>query len=128
MTNQTFGDYVRKERLDRNMSLRQFAKDCGFQPSNYCHVENGTLNPTPVQVEKIATVFGFEEGSDSYRKLLDLAAKARKGVASDLQKLIESDKLIPALLRTVEDENVSPEDLRKIIEGIKSGRYKESSN
>lgn len=127
MRTETFGEFVRKERLERDLSLRSFAKACAMQPSNYCHVENGTLNPTPEQVEKIAAILKFEEGSPEYRKLLDLAALARKGVPSDLQKMIDNNKLIPALLRTMEDEEVGPKQLRQIIEDIKSGRYKKSS-
>lgn len=121
-----FGDFVRGKRLERNISLRQFAKSCGFQPSNYCHVENGTLNPTNEQVDKIAVFLDYQAGSYEYRLLLDLAAKARNGVPSDLQKLIQDNKLIPALLRSVEDEKVGPDTLRAIIEDIKSGRYKPS--
>ena len=126
MRTETFGEFVRKERLERGLSLRSFAKSCGMQPSNYCHVENGALNPTPEQVDKIAAILKFEEGGSEYRKLMDLAALARKGVPSDLQKMIDSNKLIPALLRTVEDEEVGPKQLRQIIEDIKSGRYKAS--
>ena len=106
MRTEKFGEFVRKERLEQGLSLRSFAKSCGMQPSNYCHVENGTLNPTHEQVDKIAAILKFEEGSPEYRKLVDLVASARKGVPSDLQKMIDGNKLIPALLRTVEDEEV----------------------
>ena len=121
-----FGEYVRELRLARGVSLRRFAKDCGFQASNYCHVENGTLNPTDAQVQKVAAFFGFEKGSEEYRKLLDLAAEAKNGVPSDLQELIQNNKLIPALLRSVEDENISSDALKAIIEDLKSGRYKQT--
>lgn len=114
--------------MARQISLRQFARDCGFQASNYCHVENGTLNPTNDQVEKIVEFFGLPKGSDEHRKLLDLAAEARKGVPSDLQELIQNNKLIPALLRSVEDENIGPDVLKAIIEDIKSGRYKQTDS
>ena len=122
----SFGEYVRQLRLSRQVSLRQFAKSCGFQASNYCHVENGTLNPTDEHVRKIVDYFGVAKGSEEHRKLLDLAAEARKGVPSDLQELIQNNKLIPALLRSVEDENIGPDVLRAIIEDIKSGRYKQT--
>ena len=124
MRTETFGEFIRKERLLRDLSLRSFAKACGMQPSNYCHVENGTLNPTPEQVDKIAVILKLEKGTPEYRRLLDFAATARKGVPSDLQKMIDSNKLIPALLRTVEDEEVGSKQLRQIIEDIKRGRYK----
>jgi len=121
-----FGDYVRKLRLERQVSLRKFATACGFQPSNYCHVENGTLNPTTEQVQKMTEFFGFSKGTEEYRTLLDLAAEAKNGVPSDLQELIQNNKLIPALLRSVEDENIGPGVLKAIIEDIKSGRYKKT--
>jgi len=39
---------------------------------------------------------------------------------------IQNNKLIPALLRSVEDEDIGPDVLRAIIEDIKSGRYKQT--
>ena len=45
MTPKTFGDFVKEKRLALDLSLREFAKKVGMQPSNYCNIEADVLPP-----------------------------------------------------------------------------------
>jgi transcriptional regulator with XRE-family HTH domain len=125
--NRSFGEFVKARRLALDLSLREFAKQTGMQPSNYCNVEAGVLPPPPADgLERIAKVLGLKKGTPDYATFHDLAARGRDEVPADVERLIKQNELIPAMLRTVEDENVTKAQLRGIIEGLKSGRYKKA--
>lgn len=117
-----FGDFVREKRLTKGLSLRQFAGMVGMQPSNYCNVENGGSPPPASEVlERIANALGLAKDSPDYRQLLDLAAKGRDEVPADIARMVKESDLIPALLRTVENEKVSENQLRGIIGDLSGG-------
>lgn len=122
----TFNSFLKEKRLKRGIGLREFARLIGLQPSNYCSIESGSL-PAPSEpfLRKISAILNLnlKEG----RFLFDLAAKTRDDIPADLKELIKKDAVIPALLRTVEDEEVSPKQIREIVEDIKSGRYRKPS-
>ena len=85
-----FGAFVRKKRMGLGLSLRQFAKECGMQPSNYCNVESGSIPPPPAAtLERMAQVLGVKSGTDEYADLLDLAAKARDEIAADVARIVK---------------------------------------
>ena len=62
------------------------------------------------------------------RLLFDLAAKSRDDIPLDIKELIKKDAVIPALLRTVEDKEVSSKQIKAIVEDIKSGRYRKPAS
>lgn len=121
----TFGDFIKSKRLALDLSLREFASEIGMQPSNYCNVEAGVLGPPRgEQLERIGKALGLKKGTPDYAEFHDLAAKGRDGIPADVEQLIKENDLIPAMLRTVEYEKVTKEQLRGIIEDLKSGRFK----
>lgn len=125
----TFGEFIKSKRLALDLSLREFAKKIEAQPSNYCNVEAGVLPPPPAEtLERIAKTLGLKKGTVDYEKFHDLAAKGRDGIPADIEQLIKDNELIPAMLRTVEYENVTKEQLRGIIEDLKSGRFKRTKS
>jgi transcriptional regulator with XRE-family HTH domain len=125
----TFGGFLKERRLALDLSLREFAAKIGMQPSNYCNVEAGVLDPPPAEtLERITKVLGLKKGTVDFTTLHDLAAKGRDGIPADVEQLIKSNELIPAMLRTVEYENVTKGQLRGIIEDLKSGRYKQAKS
>ncbi len=123
----TFGDFLKERRLALDVSLREFAKKVGMQPSNYCNIEAGVLPPPPAEgLERIAKALGLKKGTPDYEAFHNLAGKGRDEVPGDIERMIKENELIPALLRTVEYEKVTKEQLRGIIEDLKSGRYKKA--
>ncbi len=125
----TFGDFIKGKRLALDLSLREFAGRVEMQPSNYCNVEAGVLPPPPAEgLERIAKALGLKKGTPDYTLFHDLAAKGRDGIPADVEQLIKDNDLIPAMLRTVEYEKVTKEQLRGIIEDLKSGRYKQAKS
>jgi transcriptional regulator with XRE-family HTH domain len=123
----TFGKFIKEKRLALNLSLREFARKVGLQPSNYCNIEADVLPPPPEEaLDRIAKALALAYGSKDFETFHDLAAQGRDEVPADVTKFVKENDLIPAMLRTVEYENVTKEQLRGIIEDLKSGRYKKA--
>lgn len=125
----TFGEFLKQKRLGLDLSLREFAGKVGMQPSNYCNVEADVLAPPRGEtLERIAKALGLKRSAPDYETLHDLAGKGRDEIPADIERMIKKNELIPAMLRTVEYENVTKEQLRGIIEDMKSGRYKKTKS
>jgi len=124
----TFGKFLKEKRLALNLSLREMARQVGMQPSNYCNVEAGVLAPPPPGgLERIAKVLGLRKATDDFETFYDLAAKGRDEIPVDVEQIVKENELIPAMLRTVEYEKLTREQLGGIIEDLRSGRYKKTS-
>jgi transcriptional regulator with XRE-family HTH domain len=122
----TFGQFLKEKRLALDLSLREFARRVGMQPSNYCNVEAGVLPPPPAEtLEKISRALGLKKGTSDYETFHDLAAQGRDEIPADVERIVKENELIPAMLRTVEYEQLSKAQLRGIIKDLKSGRYKQ---
>jgi transcriptional regulator with XRE-family HTH domain len=126
---QTFGAFLKEKRLALDLSLREFAGKVGMQPSNYCNIEADVLPPPPADgLGRIAKALGLKKGTPAYATFHDLAGQGRDEVPSDIEQLIKKNELIPAMLRTVEYENVTKDQLLGIIKDLKSGRYKKTKS
>ncbi len=91
--NVKFGAYIRGEREDREIGLREMAKKIGVSPTYMSKVERDEF-PPPAEdkVRKIAEIFDIDVD-----ELLALAGK----VSSDLSDIIrEHPRELAALLRT----------------------------
>jgi transcriptional regulator with XRE-family HTH domain len=121
----TFGEFLKEKRLATGLSLREFARRVGMQPSNYCNVEAGVLPPPPAEsLEKLCRILNIKKGTGEFEVFHDLAAKGRDEIPADVERIVKENELIPAMLRTVEYEQVSKQQLRGIIEDLRSGRYR----
>ena len=127
MKAETFESFLRKKRLKKKIGLREFAKLIGMQPSNYCSVESGSL-PAPPEDKLRLIAKTLDLTPQEQRLLFDLAAKSRDDIPLDIKELIKKDAVIPALLRTVEDKEVSSKQIKAIVEDIKSGRYRKPAS
>jgi transcriptional regulator with XRE-family HTH domain len=126
---QTFGQFLKTKRLALDLSLRGFARKVGMQPSNYCNIESDVLPPPPPEgLERISKVLGLKKGTPDYTKFHDLSAQGRDEIPADVEQFVKGNDLIPAMLRTVEYEKVTKNQLRGIIEDLRSGRYKKAIN
>jgi transcriptional regulator with XRE-family HTH domain len=123
----SFGKFLKERRLAQNFSLREFARKVGLQPSNYCNIEADVLPPPPVNtLDRIAGALGLRHGTEEFEAFHDLAAKGRDEIPADVTRIVKANELIPAMLRTVEYEKVTKNQLRGIIEDLKSGRFKKA--
>jgi hypothetical protein len=99
-----------------------------MQPSNYCNVEADVLPPPPPEsLEKLCRALGIKKGTSDFESFHDLAAKGRDEIPADVERIVKENELIPAMLRTVEYEQLSKQQLRGIIEDLRSGRYRKKA-
>lgn len=125
MKGKTFEAFLKEKRLDRQIGLRELAKQIEMQPSNYCSIESGS-KPAPPENKLRLIAKTLDLSTDEERVLFDLAARSRDDIPSDIKDLIRRDSVIPALLRTVEDEKIGTEQIKAIVKDIKSGRYRKA--
>ena len=122
---QTFEQFIKTKRLQKKIGLRAFAKIIAMQPSNYCSIEAGSLPaPSGEKLKLISKALSLNDNET--RQLYDLAAKSKDDIPLDLKELIKKDAVFPSLLRTVEDEEVGPQQIEAIVQDIKSGRYRKA--
>lgn len=123
-----FSAFLKRKRLEKNLGLREFARIIDMQPSNYCSVESGSLPPPSDKLDTMISALGIKKSSPDYYKFVDLASKTRNEIPSDIRELIQSNSLIPAMLRVIEGVELKPVQLKKLIEDIRSGRYKKKTS
>jgi len=116
-----FGDYFKELRLKSKVTLRQFCEVNGFDPGNISKIERGIL-PPPTSKEKLdhyATTLGIGPGDDEYLTFLDLARTSR--VRAVVRDVTDSELLnmLPVLFRTVDNKDITPEKLDRIVNLIK---------
>ena len=78
MTSSTdFGLCFQQLRTALGKSLREFCKQNGFDPGNVSRIEKGLSSPPKKTegLERYANALGLKEGTDSYSRFFDLAAK-----------------------------------------------------
>ena len=62
LTQQAVGEYVRRLRTGRSLSVRELAAQTGFSPSFISQVENGQASPSISSMERIAHALGITLG------------------------------------------------------------------
>ncbi|MCJ7447610.1 MAG: helix-turn-helix domain-containing protein [Bacteroidales bacterium] len=115
----SFANFIREKRIAAGLTLREFCRLSGFDASNWSKVERGLLSPPQSKkvLNKIAAVLKIKEGSQEYKEMIDLAA-----LSTIPEGLIESEILeqLPVFFRTVRGENPTEEELKTLLNKIKS--------
>jgi len=117
----TFGEFVKKLRIERRITLREFCRNAGIDPSNWSKIERGLLPPpkTKEVLEPVRKAINLKQGSEEYTTLKELAVIGH--VPFDLlgnRKIV--DKL-PVFFRTLRGEKPTREELENLIKILESG-------
>jgi len=115
-----FASYLKKLRISKRVTLREFCDKNKFDPGNYSRLERGIYAPPKEDlVEKYALALGLQPGSSDWIQLFDLAAASRGEFPKDLlddHKLVEK---LPALFRTLRGSAVPADKLEALAEEIR---------
>lgn len=112
--NTTFGEYLRKLRLARGITMRGMAAELGYSPSYYGDVERGRKAPfTKDTIDEIKRILRLS--GSQYIELLDLAGEWKDKIAPDLTEYIQNTERARIALRTARDHNISDERWDEII-------------
>lgn len=121
---ETFGEYLRAQRLRAGLGLRAFAEKAGMQPSNLSNMEHGRIPPPQdkTAVDSLAELLGL---SDQERtRLFDLAVAGRDRLPADVASFAARTPGIPVLLRTIENRGLKRVELEKLTEYVNRLRRK----
>jgi len=114
--NDNFGVFLKKLRLHAGYGLRRFADLIEMPASNLCDIEHGRRNMPKDYIEPTAEALGLEQGSPSRERFFELARKSDE-LPADVQRIVHR-RLIPALLRTIDNVQLSDKDINSLIEDI----------
>jgi transcriptional regulator with XRE-family HTH domain len=116
-----FGKFLKSLRLDLGVGLRRFAEMVDLEPSNLSAIEHGR-RPAPTDIEKlkeIADALGLVEGTENWGTFFD-AAKRSGELPADIRHM-SNRHLVPTLLRTIDNRQLSDEEIEHLIRDISSG-------
>ena len=117
-----FGTFVKELRARKRLGLREFCLEHGHDPSNWSKIEREVLVP-PRDEETLrawAKQLGLRQGSEDWLRFFDYAA-VDAGRIPDY--VLNDEKLVaqlPVFFRTLSGQKPAPEDLKKLVELIKS--------
>jgi transcriptional regulator with XRE-family HTH domain len=114
-----FKAFLKSLRLRAGYGLREFAEMIGDAPSNYAGIEAGDRKPwrDPEKLRRVAEALELEEGSPDWNALI-LGARRKGTLPEDMERLLDRP-MIPLLLRTVDELQLSEGDLRRLVERLR---------
>jgi transcriptional regulator with XRE-family HTH domain len=115
-TKETFGQYLKQLRLAAGYGLRRFAALIEMKASNLCDIEHNRRSMPSDYLEPVAKALGLAQGSKEWDRFFDLARKANE-LPADIQHVARRD-FVPALLRTIDNTQLSDNDIKKLIDDI----------
>lgn len=116
-----FGALLKRLRVRRGFTLREFCLHNDIDPGNYSRLERGFFPPpqSTELLEKYAMALGLRRGSDDWMELFDVAAADRGQIPADLMSDEELVDKLPVLFRTMRATQLSPDLLDELVERIK---------
>jgi transcriptional regulator with XRE-family HTH domain len=116
-----FGKLLKKLRMAKGLTLREFCQKNGFDPGTYSRLERGRFPPPqrPELLEKYADAFGLKRGSDDWLEFFDVAAAGRGEIPKDLLSDEEVVDKLPILFRTLRGSPVPIDKLDELVEQIR---------
>lgn len=113
---ESFGSYLKKLRLESGFGLRRFANLIEIKASNLCDIEHNRRSMPKEYMEPVADALGLEKGTASWEKFFELACRSDE-LPADVQRIAQR-RLMPALLRTIDNVKLSDDDIENLIDDI----------
>lgn len=117
----TFGQFFKKMREKRGLSLRQFCVKNKVDPGNISKLER-SLMPPPQSREKLeqyASFLRIGQGSPEWYEFFDLAAANSGKIPADILSDENLMKKLPLVFRTIRGQKISKEKLEELVEVIR---------
>jgi transcriptional regulator with XRE-family HTH domain len=114
-----FSERVKKLRIEKRLTLRDFCAHVGLDPSNWSKVERGVNAPPSdgTTLNKIADFFGLS-GNEKVA-FLDAAAIQRHEIPQDLADQELFVRALPAFFRAARGHKLTEEELKSFAEDIR---------
>ncbi len=118
-----FGELVKERRSELGLTLREFCRRLGEDPSNWSKVERGILRP-PQRREKlrhIADILDIEEGSAAWEGLVDAAAIDAGDIPGYVMENREAYSALPVFFRTLGGKMLTADEIQRMVEQLIKG-------
>lgn len=115
-----FGELVKARRIELGLTLREFCRRLGEDPSNWSKVERGIMKP-PQRTEKlqrIAGVLKIREGSGDWKALVDTATIGAGEIPEYVRENREVYHALPAFFRTMGSVRLTADEIRQMIDRL----------
>jgi transcriptional regulator with XRE-family HTH domain len=116
-----FGEFFKKLRLQKGMTLRSFCLENGFDPGNISKLERGLLAPPSARekLEEYAHALGLKPGSGDWIEFFDRASACKGEIPLEIMDDAELVKKLPLIFRTIRGNKVSDKQLDELAELIR---------
>ncbi|MDC0517574.1 helix-turn-helix domain-containing protein [Candidatus Pelagibacter sp.] len=105
-----FGPYIRELRIKKGLGQRELADKIGIAASYLNDIEKEKRTaPKQIVIKKLSTLLKV-----NINLLNDLAGISKGSIAPDIGEFIESNPSIVSLIRSVKDNNLNTEQIKKI--------------
>ena len=113
----TFGEYLKQKRLDKEITLRGFAKLVDISPVYLCDLEKGRKAAPSMEVmQKMVSKLALNK--EESERFYDLAAPIPK----DLNAFLKDNRVIVSALRTAKDLDATDEEWQDFIDKLRKSR------
>lgn len=115
---ENFGAFLSEKREERDITLREFARQLGVSAPFLSDVEKNRSAPLiPERLEKAAQILHLS--SDEKSEMYDIVGRQRDSVAPDLPEYIKGRDYVSVALRTARDLNAGEKEWQQFIEELK---------
>jgi transcriptional regulator with XRE-family HTH domain len=112
-----FGEFIKRRRVNKSLTLREFCRKINIDASNWSKVERGLL-PPPQDEEKlreIAHLLDIPINSKLWEEMIDKASIDSGLIPKDILSDKEIVDSLPMFFRTIRSDKPSPEELDVLI-------------
>ena len=120
----TFGEYLKQKRLDKEITLRGFAKLVDISPVYLCDLEKGRKAAPSMEVmQKMVSKLALnKEESERFYDLAALEQTAKNPIPKDLNAFLKDNRVIVSALRTAKDLDATDEEWQDFIDKLRISR------
>ena len=117
----TFGEYLKQKRLDKEITLRGFAKLVDISPVYLCDLEKGRKAAPSMEVmQKMVSKLALnKEESERFYDLAALEQTAKNPIPKDLNAFLKDNRVIVSALRTAKDLDATDEEWQDFIDKLR---------
>lgn len=120
----TFGEYLKQKRLDKEITLRGFAKLVDISPVYLCDLEKGRKAAPSMEVmQKMVSKLALnKEESERFYDLAALEQTVKNPIPKDLNAFLKDNRVIVSALRTAKDLDATDEEWQDFIDKLRKSR------
>ena len=120
----TFGEYLKQKRLDKEITLRGFAKLVDISPVYLSDLEKGRKAAPSKEVmqKRVSKLELNKEESERFYDLAALEQTAKNPIPKDLNAFLKDNHVIVSALRTAKDLDATDEEWQDFIDKLRKSR------